>query len=391
MSAQTTAFPDVKGSSIVLATPTADEQRATWTATHPSWGPGLTLQQYLEREAYLLTVPLSRNGGLSQWILTDNASATDRPVLSSCETIKKRAIVSSPDGIIEDVTAHGVASVFTYPDRRGRGYGGKMMTLLGEQLAKQEAASPGSARLSILFSDIGSQFYAKDGWMSIGNTHIEFPVGGDMPTDPASPSITELGDDDLAALAEKDEQLVRAKLSQPLSANSAAKTRVAILPDHDTYQWHYRREDFMMRHFLSSPVRVRGAMYTPPSGQPGRRIWALWVRTRYGGAEGHDVFTILHFLRFVVEDEAATTDEELADALRGILAVAQRQAQDAQCRSIDIWSPSDRVRAIFDQRLPELQGKFVTRDMYNLTCMRWFGAETTDDLDWVANEKFEWC
>ncbi len=388
-------LPDVTNPSITLTPATKQEQEAIWSLTHPSWGPGLTHQQYLDREAYLLTVPLARNGGLTQWILTDSADAASaaRPILSSCETLKKRAIVSSPSGTITDVTAHGVASVFTKPGDRGRGYASKMMGLVGQHLAKQQAASEGSAALSILFSDIGGKFYARDGWMPIGNTHIEFPVGGDMPatsTDAATSSghITELGDADLADLSEQDEQLLRTSLSKPLP-NNTGKTRIAILPDHATLQWQYRREDFMMQHFLSSPVRVRGAMYSSPSS--GRRIWALWVRNRYGGADGHDVFTVLHFLRFVVEDDEATTDDELEAALRGIMGVAQREAQAAQCKNIEMWNPSGRVRGVFEQRLPELKGKFVTRDMYNLASLRWFGPGSTEDLEWVANEKFAWC
>lgn len=390
--------PDVTNPSITLTTPTNKEQQSIWSATHPSWGPGLTRQQYLDREAYLLTAPLARNGGLTQWMLTDStaSSSSERPILSSCETIQKRAIISSPSGTITDVTAHGVASVFTNPDRRGRGYASKMMKLLGEHLANQQATSENSAALSILFSDIGEKFYARDGWMPIGNTHIEFPVVSSSDTMPAdttaSNQITELRDADLAELSKRDEQLLRTRLSTPLPPNTANSTRIAILPDHDTLQWHYSREDFMMQHFLSSPVRVRGAMYTAPasSGRP-RRVWALWVRNRYGGAEGHAVYTVLHFLRFVVEDEEATTDDELEAALRGIMGVAQREAQAAQCSNIDIWNPSGRVRAVFEQRLPELQGKFVTRDMYNLASLRWFGPGSAEDLDWVANEKFAWC
>lgn len=386
-----TSLPDVKSPSVVLANPTRDELRQTWRATHPSWGPGLTLDQYLEREAYLLTTPLAKDGGLTPWILTDTASATPRPVLSSCETIKKRAVVADPAGRLTDVTAHGVASVFTYSECRSRGYAGRMMALLGEELARQEQASPGAAGFSILFSDIGPKFYANHQWMPIGNSHVEFPVAAAAPLSATPAHITEIDDSQLPALTARDEEVLRAQLSQPLASGSS-KIRAAVMPDLNTFEWQYRREDHMLRHFLGRDPSVRGALYTPPGeGGAARRIWGLWVRTRYGGAEGHPVITIMHFLRFVVEDEAATTDAELAAALEGIMAVAQREAAAANCNSVEMWNPSARVLAAFNEKLPQLQCKVVERDMYNLCSFRWFGSGSVDNVEWVANEKFEWC
>ncbi|KAJ6789360.1 hypothetical protein PWT90_00913 [Aphanocladium album] len=387
----TSQLPTVNDASVGLANPTRDEQRQIWRATHPSWGPGLTLDQYLEREEYLLTTPLAKDGGLTPWILTDSAAAASpRPVLSSCETIKKRAVVANPSGTLTDVTAHGVASVFTYPEYRSRGYAGRMMALLGEELARQEEAAPGAAGFSILFSDIGPKFYANHQWMPIGNTHIEFPVAA--PASKATPAgITELDDSHLAALAARDEELLRAQLARPLDPGDT-KIRAAVMPDLNTFEWQYRREDHMLRHFLGRDPSVRGALHTPP-GENGdkRRVWGLWVRTRYGGADGYPVITLLHFLRFVMEDEAATTDEELTAALEGIMAVAQREAADANCKSVEIWNPPARVLTTFKEKLPQLQGKVVERDMHNLCSFRWFGPGSVDNVEWVANEKFEWC
>lgn len=383
-------LPHVNDPSVILTTPTADEQRQTWRATHPSWGPGLTLDQYLGREEYLLTTPLAKDGGLTPWVLTDSAAPSPRPVLSTCETLKKRAVIAAPDGTLTETTAHGVASVFTYPEYRSRGYCGKMMALLGEELARQEAASPGGAGFSVLFSDIGPKFYAKYQWMPIGNTHMEFPVSA--PSSPATPaSITELGDDHLDALTSRDEALLRAQLAKPLSAGSNTY-RAAVMPDRNTFEWQYRREDHMLRHFLGRDPSVRGALYTPPgAGGESRRVWGWWVRTRYGGADGYPVVTIMHFLRLVVEDDEGTSDEELAAALGGIMAVAQREAADANCKSVEMWNPSPRVRAAFDGELASLNGKMVERDESNLASLRWFGPGSVENVEWVANEKFEWC
>ncbi|EEY15081.1 conserved hypothetical protein [Verticillium alfalfae VaMs.102] len=106
---------------LALAIPTPDERTATWTATHPHWGAALDLDVYHRREHFLTTVPQSRNGGITHWILTDpSAGPGARPVLSSCESIRKRCLVASPDGTVREGVTHGIAST---PSIRGAVFG----------------------------------------------------------------------------------------------------------------------------------------------------------------------------------------------------------------------------------------------------------------------------
>ncbi|KAM3440820.1 hypothetical protein MY4824_001947 [Beauveria thailandica] len=394
----TSSLPSAASPSVVLAVASPSEQRHAWRATHPSWGRGLTLAQYLAREENLVTTALARDGGLTPWILT-TATDSPRPVLSSCETLKKRAIVASPDGSsVTDVVAHGVASVFTEQRHRSRGYAGRMMALLGAELARREEAEPGAARFSVLFSDIGPRFYANHQWKPMGNTHLAFPVGGGVPSTSTPARITELTDQHLEALTARDEELLRAQLSRPIAAAARHTLRVAVLPDCATLEWHFRREDHMLGDLLgSAPARVRGALYTPPPGNnddddndDARRVWGFWVRSRSDGGSS-PVVTVLHFLRLVVEDDARTSDEELAAALDGIMEVARREAAGCGGSSVEMWNPSARVTAVFRERLPQLEGRIVQRDESSLASLRWFGAGSVDDVEWVANEKFAWC
>ncbi|KAM3525035.1 hypothetical protein MY4038_007479 [Beauveria bassiana] len=409
------SLPPASSPFVVLAAASPSEQRHAWRATHPFWGRGLTLAQYIAREEHLLThTTLARDGGLTPWILTTTTSGDDdpRPVLSSCETLAKRAIVASPDGSsVTDVVAHGVASVFTEPGYRSRGYAGRMMELLGAALARREEASPGAARFSVLFSDIGPRFYANHQWKPMGNMHLAFPVGGGgggggsgVPSTSTPARVTELTDQHLEALTARDEQLLRAQLSQPIAAGARHTVRVAVLPDYATLEWHFRREDHHMLGNLPGPAtpRVRGALYTPPTpgndtGDTRRRVWGFWVRSRSDGGSSSSssssapVVTVLHFLRLVVENDAQTSDEELAAALDGIIEVARREAAGCGASSVEMWNPSTRVAAVFRERLPQLQGRIVQRDESSLASLRWFGAGSVDDVEWVANEKFAWC
>lgn len=53
---------------------------------------------------------------------------------------------------VEEVVAHGIGSVFTPPECRGKGYARIMLTLLGERLKYHNGEAAG---FSALYSDIG--------------------------------------------------------------------------------------------------------------------------------------------------------------------------------------------------------------------------------------------
>ncbi|KAM4060468.1 Acyl-CoA N-acyltransferase [Hirsutella rhossiliensis] len=385
-------LPSASSPTLVLAQPSEAEQVRTWTQTRPWWGASYTPEAYVARERLLLGVPLARDGGMTPWILTDGSVIPDdegqesrRPVLASCETLRKRALVrDAADGVVRDVWAHGVASVFTYPEFRRRGYANRMMTLLGEHFAAQEAARPGDAAFSVLFSDIGTRFYAELGWTPYESTHLSFPV---KPASPGSSpaAATPILDADLPAMAELDERIIRDQISRPPS--DPAKTRVAILPNLDTLRWHFAREAFMSNHLFAASPTVHGAMYTPP-GAPNSRVWGLWSRNQTGGKE-HVEKNTLDFLRFVVEDEALS-DEELSKAIRAIVGHAQVEAQKWLCASMNLWNPHERVKRLV-AAMADLKARYVVRDNDSITSLRWLGPSPVAGVDWVANEKFEWC
>ncbi|KAL7900239.1 hypothetical protein HDV63DRAFT_370674 [Trichoderma sp. SZMC 28014] len=384
----TSDLPSSASPTIILTNPTPPERTRTWTYSQPEWGNSLTVPEYLNREEYLLTIPLARNGGITNWILTDSAAAVDpttgeRPVLASCETLRKRALVRGKDGIVRDVWAYGIASVFTYSEFRSKGYASKMIELLrGYMTAKQQES--GEPAFSILFSDIGKEFYAKHGWMSLENTQIEYRVKKN-PVEFDASIIKLLGDEDLASLAERDEELIRKEMALPNSAE-ASKIRVAVLPDIDTLQWHFYRQAFICNTAYGRKPTVHGALYTSPS--TGSRVWGLFERNHYGGPNKPEK-NVLSFLRFVVED-SDIIDEELFEAVVGIFRAAEKEAKDWECSKVEIWNPLDRVRKIVEDAA-EFESIFVVRDAKNLASLNWFGEGTAEDLDWVVNERFEWC
>ncbi|KAH7319881.1 hypothetical protein B0I35DRAFT_222531 [Stachybotrys elegans] len=368
---------------LILAHPTQAEAERTWVATHPLWGGSLSVQNYLKREEDGFKFPLARDGGLVPWILTDGTVETNRPVLSSCETLRKRALIRTKDGVVKEGWVYGVASVFTLPEYRGKGYASTLLSLLGREIPKRKEEG-GDVMFSVLFSDIGKTFYAKLGWAPFESNHIEMPVRN--PRSETADGTSPISLDDVPGLAALDEKLLRAKFIA--AEGSQAKTRVAILPDADTMLWHMYREDFMCQHTLSRKAVVRGAMYAPPS-RAGGRVWALWTRGLYGGAAAPEKNT-LYILRLAIEDEDGMSDEELGEALRQIFEAAQKEAQDWLCAKIEMWNPNERIRGLLEG-VAEFGAKFVVREKDEISSLRWFGEGSEENVEWVSNEKYVWC
>ena len=381
-----------------LAAPTQDELQRIWTSTHPSWGAALSLQSYLDREASQVDIPLARDGGLSRWILTtDAAGSPERPVLSSCETLRKRAVVRDGVGVgggggqqVRDAAAHGVGSVFTDAEHRRKGYAGLMMGKLGEALGKGSE----EPLFSVLYSDVGKVFYAKQGWVPFESAHLEFPASSSSSSSSSSTAAAEsaassdtplktIKPEDIPALAAADEALVRAAVA---NAPPSPKSIVAILPDADQIQWHAAREAFQCEHLLSRVPSTHGVLYTTPSSS---RVWAIWKRNHSGPATEPDKNT-LFILRFVIEDEKSISDEDLTKAIDAIISAARREASEWACGKVEMWNPSERLRRLAEGN-SNLDAKYVVREDDSITSLRWFGQGTANDVEWIFNEKYAWC
>lgn len=369
-----------------LAAPTQDELLRIWTSTHPSWGAALSLQSYLDREASQIDIPLARDGGLSRWILTtDAAGSPQRPLLSSCETLRKRAVVRDAasggvgGGQVRDVAAHGVGSVFTDAEHRRKGYAGLMMGKLGEALGKGSE----EPLFSVLYSDVGKVFYAKQGWVPFESAHLEFPASSTAASASSDTLLKVIRPEDIPALAAADEALVRAAVA---NAPPSPKSVVAILPDTDQIRWHAAREALQCERLLSRVPTTHGVLYTAPSSS---RVWAIWKRNHSAPATEPDKNT-LFILRFVVEDEKSISDEDLSKAIDAIISAARREASEWACGKVEMWNPSARLRRLAEGN-SNLEAEYVIREDDSITSLRWFGQGTTDDVEWIFNEKYAWC
>ncbi|KAI4863409.1 hypothetical protein F4820DRAFT_459506 [Hypoxylon rubiginosum] len=426
-------LPHATAPSLLLKHPTEEQKRRTWTLNHKEWGGALSLQEYLEREPYVTTIPLSRNGGMTHWILTDAAwtptgEKQTEPVLASCETIRKPVLVANPDGsgsaTVTDDIAHGIGSVFTYPEHRGNRYAGRMMNELSPALKSWQTEE--KAACSALWSDIGKEYYAKRGWAAFPSLHVEFSVAANDPASQAQTSTTSsssqgeaeasgvkttpISYDNLEALCERDEQLLRKQIVR--TAVATKRKCVAFVPDHDTMRWHLYRDDFVTSIvFKSSPLPLPPQQLSTASSakgalagaEEGRRVWALWSRS-YGGSDGDDPAqtvdkNTLYILRLVVEPEATTgdgglvgddgDDEDVVAAFAAVMRAALREARTWHLGKVDLWNPSPAARRLVERC--GLQHRWVDRGADSIPSMMWYGSEDVRDIEWVANEKYCWC
>lgn len=397
-----------------LAHPTPEELVHISTNTFASWHDTLPLPAYLAESLYLSTVPLAKDNGLTTWILVDKRLPPNaRPILSSCESYRKHALTSDADGgNVSDAIVHGVASVFCAPPYRRRGYAARLMKELARVLRDWQTAEDQQQIKcvgSILYSDIGKTFYANLGWAPHPrNTHAAFAPQQGIP----KPTLTKaIAEEDLAALCEQDEAMVRKAMARPAALPDDVKMRVTIVPDCDHMLWHIAKEAFATERLFGKVPRAKGAI---AGGAPGRRVWAIWTHRYYShpdavaaaSPENNDD-NVLYILRLVVEgDESADgiveadqkekeeeeeREEEQDRSLKAVLQAAQAEAAEWRLDRVVTWNPSPLVRRMIMQS--GLEHAVVEREEDAIASGLWYdenGGAGPAPL-WINNEHYAWC
>ena len=385
-----TELPSKDSHHLFLVVGASEELLAQQKANSEEWRGALSLEAYLRREDTLAAQDLTKDGGLTGWMLVYQPDPKGpRHVLCGCETIVKKALVSQ-DGQVSDVTCHGVASVFCPPPHRGNGYAGRLMAELGKKLKTWNPTNQQAETLfSVLYSDIGKDFYAARGWYPFPSTHIELPAAKSRKPD----SVRLLESTDLEELCSIDEKLIRHRLGQFAGTGQSA---VALVPDYRTVQWHHAREEFVSNELFGIKPSVKGAMVDHGLGS---RVWAYWTRVWTNPQE--EAPNTLHILRLVIENESfsdfspasvekATKLKEtaIASAIVDIFSVAQAEAAEWDMQ-VQIWNPSSVTLAAAQSILPD--SAVVHREKESVTSLQWYGDGSWKGVDWVCNEKYGWC
>lgn len=384
-------LPNKNSEEIYLDVATPEELSAQQHVNSVEWRGALDLPTYLRREEHLANQDLTKDGGLVGWVLAyQPQGASTRKVLCGCETYRKKSLVSR-NGSVEDTVSYGVGSVFCPPEHRGKGYAGRMMNDLGKKLRNLQTNNVKRPLFSVLFSDIGKEFYARSGWQAFPSSHISLPASDSGPR--SLPAARLLKAEDMADLCAIDEKLIRRRLATTSTLNSSA---VALVPDVATVSWHHAREEFVARELFNRHPDIKGAV----SGEPGSRVWCYWTRV-WTNPQEEDPNT-LHILRLVVEDESfsdfaaaseeyalKTRDSSTAKAVAAVFAAAQSQAAQWDMHLVQIWNPTSTTLAA--ARLLDDKASVEHREKESITALNWYGEGSWKDVDWIYNEKFGWC
>ncbi len=209
----------------------SDEARARDVPCAQAWGGGLTVEQFVEREAVLRAHPWPRRVMRSwQWV--------DGPrVLASCETFALDSQVAGRAG-----HSQLVASVFTEPHLRGQGHAAAMLRAVAA--SSREAG----AQAMVLFSEIGTRLYASLGYRAVPSFDVLLPAL-------AGPALGE------------PVQVTTVKPSGPADTLLVAR-------DQGQVDWHLERERFYGR-VLGRPLPRRAGVVLP-AGSIG---WTAYYKT----------------------------------------------------------------------------------------------------------------
>ncbi|KAL1838547.1 hypothetical protein VTJ49DRAFT_2545 [Mycothermus thermophilus] len=370
---------------VVFTEATPHQRILSWTLNGASWAGNMTLDQHIGRETALSEAALSANGGTTYFIL--HPRDDPETIVSACEVTRKRAcVLSGEDGGNQprEVTAYGIASVFTNPRFRGRGMASHMLRKVQEFVDNELKAEFGA-----LYSDIGREYYTRLGWRDWRTPQLLLTLseakrdggGGSSATLSANGSVP-IYEEDVRKLAKEDIQRVKDSLiASAKRGNGGDKTRIAFLPHTEQFLWHFTRDRYMCKVLAGREVVNRGAK-TPDSS-----AWVLW---------DHDLRERkLKVLRLVEDTAGTNSDDKRRADVKTLLRAAVAEAADWGLPKVSVWSPSGVTATaaadLWCELQPRVQVALEERMDGSIPSLRWKEDKPVDDVIWEANEYYAWC
>jgi len=387
-------LPLASSPDLILIPATPLEYIHTCHLNGDEWSGPLTMSQYFTREQHLLNQPLTRENRIVAWILTsthlpNNPDGT-RPILAACETLLCHAYVAR-NGKLFKIFAHGIASVFTRREHRGKGYAQRMMKELGTILDTWQQPAGTKGTFSVLFSDIGPKFYANMGWKAFPSTDILLPAIDSEHTYEETKSRLNLPEVSALTAADLPGIPTIPYLESELvykSTQTPDVPHVAIRADIEHFGWHHAREEVQSSILGLPEPTIKGAVHNSTGAA------LIWTRVFATKPEEWQLVVLKTVLPVSEVELGEEKLEEVEMALAALLLRAQLEATRSSLQAgVQVWSPEPIVvRAA--QRLREGEGKVavVARDMYSICSLRWVaGQDEAEKVVWLGKEKYAWC
>lgn len=315
-------------------------------------------------------------------------------------SFKRDAIIAHDSSVAdsaEDVVAYGVASVFTPAPYRRYGYAKHMMRLLHWVLANlrfREATifpkawgtppeapdNVGNAAFSVLYSDVGAQFYEScgpsisvgGGWsvkspvstlwrLKAQETHESLDLGGNM----VIGEWRMLRLEDLNHVWEKDAGAMRANLAKR-HTTGRSPFLCAFLPSQGVTAFQIQRLVDTTARGNPLPGDTWGIENIEDGA--GGPVFASWTVELKGPGPKSLVVTRLRVR---------------PDRFPDLLKLISAEARQFEAEVIEVWNLDTELVNLAHQ----LGGRTIMREEH-LPSLAWYGPNATADVNWAYNERY---
>ncbi|KAG1859208.1 hypothetical protein F4604DRAFT_1589089 [Suillus subluteus] len=385
--------PKVELASISLFRATPAQIKETRRRRWPHLGGNLSLVEYIKRDEEMDVLEHAKEGKMITWVLAPREDPTTLDFMSACRTYKRASLVAYPPSsvsepnTVHETTSYGIAAVFTPPSKRGRGYAGHMMRLLHWVIASrdnlpefpeawgtppEEVAGAGGGLFSVLWSDVGEEFYRSagpggegDGWETRGPVSTIWEVDTEEGDDEGWKWLTQ---EQLKGLWDHDAVLIRKELENMLVENGLHEVArptalVTCLPTNGVAAFQIPRATYSSNFSMAGGFWGVQSLSNPDT-------YASW------SVEMQPSPPTLIVTRLWASE----------DTFPGLIAKIKKAARRSGIRKVEVWN----LRVGLSNVAEKTGGQTFIRSEH-LPQIMWYGPGTTKNAEWVHNEKFCWC
>ncbi|PFH45908.1 hypothetical protein AMATHDRAFT_70907 [Amanita thiersii Skay4041] len=363
-------------------------------------------EDYLLRDVMAEKDEHARDGRLITWVLAPRNEPQTLKFLCSCETFKRDGLVCYFDNEgcqIMNAECYGIASVFTNPSERGKGYARHMMRLLHWVLAPapslastfpQEWGAPptriagyGNGLFSALWSDVGKGLYRScgptgglDGWVvrqPISTTWDVQALEERLANYESQSKWSWLNETELARLWERDAQLLRGDMMALDTSKYPRERRVffTFLPDHGVAFFQHKRTEHFWRQMLPIPTHWGIGVFDGES-LFGERLGPVSVFATWCLEVGQYKRPTLLITRLRVKEV-----EELKCLLYHVWQFCRKHGVG----HVEVWNLPEGL-----QRVATAIGGQTYERKIHLPSFKWYW-KAENEVEWLFNERFCWC
>ncbi|KAH8083343.1 hypothetical protein BXZ70DRAFT_1002512 [Cristinia sonorae] len=371
---------------------TQEQVSVSRKCTAAQWNRGKTVGQYVQRDVIMDEHEHAVHDRLITWVLAPRDDPSTLDFMCSCETFRRDSIViqsssGAEDNRAEDVIGYGIASVYTPPSKRKHGYASRMMSLLHWVLAPHSALPPfppswgtppapapstGNARFSVLYSDVGSDFYnacgpdetPRSGWVVRGAEHTIWKVEQDGQSAADDNMWKWLRKNETVALYNEDTRFIKGEAASRLKDGVG----FTFLPDKGVGLFNINRTMEFDGDSLTPNLRCEH--------------WGV-VRE---GTEDTLASTFATWTPDVRDNGLGLVITRLRVDRAGLAPLVGRLREAAHtigAQTVEVWNLVDTLK----EEAARTGGVTEVRHEH-LPAFKWYGKESEEQVHWLYNEKW---